>query len=467
MLRRILDSPWLYFTLAGVLLIVAVLSQLDIRFAPRKTGSIDDLARLRQRKDVNVVWVLIDTLRADHLSGYGYGRATSPVMDDLAKEGVCFTHVEAQSSWTKTSMASLWTGLWPIQTGILRWDDSISNNAKLPAQALKQAGFRTAGIYRNGWVSTQFGFGQGFDIYYRPSTNATPARFENHSPSAHPLKGSDADVTESVAEFLRSYGRERFLLYLHMMDVHQYAYDVSTPVYGTGYMDSYDSAINWVDHNIGVITKTLDDARLLDRTLIVISSDHGEAFREHGYDGHGRTLYSETTQVPLILSLPFLLPKGVVVNEMVRNVDVWPTILDLLGLPPIEGTEGRSLLPLIESAGRGQATPPDPLPAAFAQLDRTWGVTDHKPNPIVSVTKEGWKLVHGLTGSAPDELYDENKDPGDRKNVVKDEPAALAELQPLLSQYLALTVGPSAAPKKVEVDKAMLDQLKALGYLVQ
>ncbi|HTF35297.1 MAG TPA: sulfatase [Myxococcota bacterium] len=465
MLRRILDSPWLYFTLAALLLIAAILSQLEIRLPPRHAGTIDDIARLRERKDLNVVWVVIDTLRADHLSGYGYARSTSPVMDRLAGEGVSFTHVEAQSTWTKTSMASLWTSLWPIQTGILRWDQSLAEKVKMPAEALKDAGFRTAGIYRNGWLGTKFGFGQGFDTYYRPSTDIKPGGFERHNPSAHPLKGSDGDITESVFEFLRGYGRERFFLYLHLMDVHQYAYDVSTPVYGTAYMDSYDSAINWVDHNLGVIEKALDDAKLLDRTVLVISSDHGEAFREHGFDGHARTLYSETTRVPLIVSFPFLLPKGVVVNEQVRNLDVWPTIFDLLGLPPIEGAVGRSLLPLVEAAGRGQ-TVPDPPPPAFAHLDRTWGSIEQKPAPIVSVKKAGWKLIHSMNSKEPEELYDENKDPGDRKNVANEEGAARAELEPLISQYLALPLGPGGTPTKVEVDKDQLEQLRALGYIV-
>jgi choline-sulfatase len=467
MLRRILDSPLLYFTLAGLLLIVAIFSQIELRLAPRPAGKIDEVARLRERKDLNVVWVVIDTLRADHLSGYGYGRSTSPIMDRLAGEGVRFTEVEAQSTWTKSSMASLWTSLWPIQTGILRWNESLPDEAKMPAAALKDAGFRTAGIYRNGWLQPKFGFGQGFDTYYRPGANATPARVQRHNPSAYPLKGSDADVTQSVFEFLRSYGRERFFLYLHMMDVHQYAYDVSTPTYGTEYMDYYDSAINWVDHNVGVVAKALDEARLLDRTVIVISADHGESFGEHGQGllGHAKALYSETTHVPLILSLPFSLPKGVVVNEPVRNVDIWPTIFDLLGLPPIE-SPGRSLLPLIEAVGHGQAPPPEP-PPAFAHLDRSWGAAEHEPNPVVSVKKAGWKLIHWVNGSGPEELYDENKDPGDKQNVAKEQRAALAKLEPLVSEYLAQPLGPAGNPRKIEVNKEELEQLRALGYIVK
>jgi glucan phosphoethanolaminetransferase (alkaline phosphatase superfamily) len=132
LLRRLLDSPRTYFTLAALLAISAIASQFSIHVPSRPVGTIDDLAELRNRR-LNVVFVVIDTLRADRLSAYAYARKTSPVLDDLAQGGVRFARVEAQSSWTKTSMASLWTGLFPIRTGMLRSNHGLPEEATLPA----------------------------------------------------------------------------------------------------------------------------------------------------------------------------------------------------------------------------------------------------------------------------------------------------------------------------------------------
>lgn len=466
MLKRILDSPWLYFGLAALLVLVGLWTQIEVRLPSRPTGTASDLATLREREDLNVVFILIDTLRDDHLGSYGYERPTSPFMDQLAATGIRFANVQAQSTWTKTSMASLWTALWPVSTGIMRWDQALPDGARMPAEVFQERGYQTGGIYRNGWLAPKFGFAQGFANYYKPSARATPARFQQHNPSAHALQGSDADVTESAIEFLRSYGHERFFLYLHYMDVHQYAYDANTPVFGTSYVDAYDSAIAWVDHNIAILFQTLEKQGLLGETLVVIASDHGEAFGEHGFEGHARTLYNVTTRVPLIVSLPFTLDQGIVVEELVANADVFPTLFELMGLPPIEGAQGRSLVPAIEAAARGEG-PVEPGRPAFGHLDRTWGATERPPDPIVSVVSDGWKLIHAVEGDDPEKLFDEKRDPGEQHNLADQAAEPLARLEPMVSQYLALPMASWGGPNEVEIDDAQLEQLRALGYVVE
>ncbi len=146
MWRRILDSPWLYFGGAGVLLLVAVLSQVEIRMPVRPVGTIEQIQTLRERDDVNVVFVLIDTLRADRLHAYGYERETSTYMDWLASTGVRFDRCVSQSTWTKSSMASLWTGTYPAVNGVLRWPHSLPESVDMPAEILRSAGFTTAGV---------------------------------------------------------------------------------------------------------------------------------------------------------------------------------------------------------------------------------------------------------------------------------------------------------------------------------
>ncbi|MBW2387823.1 MAG: sulfatase-like hydrolase/transferase, partial [Deltaproteobacteria bacterium] len=134
----------------------------------RPVGSIEDVAKLRDRDDLNVLFILIDTLRSDRLGSYGYSRDTSPFLDRLADTGVRFGRHLSQSSWTKASMTSLWSSVYPWRTGVTRFDHIIPEDAELAAETLQRAGFRTVGIWRNGWVSPSFGFQQGFDVYSRP-----------------------------------------------------------------------------------------------------------------------------------------------------------------------------------------------------------------------------------------------------------------------------------------------------------
>ena len=126
MIKRIIDSSWFYFVLAGVLLVAGILSQLDLRIPSRSVAEPSEILALSERDDLNVVFILIDTLRADHLGAWGYGRNTSPVMDGLANYGIRFASVESQSSWTKCSMASLWLGANPQQTGVIRFSRGAS-----------------------------------------------------------------------------------------------------------------------------------------------------------------------------------------------------------------------------------------------------------------------------------------------------------------------------------------------------
>ena len=134
MLRKLLDSPWPYFAGAALLVVLAIASQFQIAGPSRPKGSAEEIATLRDRKDLNVVFLVVDTLRADRLGAYGYARPTSPEIDALARSGILFRHVYSQSSWTKTSMASLWTGTYPAHNGILRYDHALPDEAVLPGR---------------------------------------------------------------------------------------------------------------------------------------------------------------------------------------------------------------------------------------------------------------------------------------------------------------------------------------------
>jgi arylsulfatase A-like enzyme len=471
-LRRLLDSPSTYFTLAGILFVVLLMTQFEIRPAPRDAGKIEDIGTIAKRDDVNLLFIVIDTLRADRLHVYGYPRETSPVMDQLAETGIRFNRVISQSSWTKASMASMWTSTWPQRNGILRWSHSLPPEATLPPEVFQKAGFQTAGIWRNGWVAPNFGFGQGFATYIRPQASAAvPEQFQKHTPSSGALVGTDEDATDAALEFLRGYGHKRFFLYLHYMDVHQYAYDEQSARFGTSYSDVYDNSINWVDRNIGAVVKALQDRNLQRKTVVVVASDHGEAFREHGYEGHAKMLYREVAEVPLIISLPFVLQPGVVVPDTVANVDIWPTIMDLFGLPPIDGVDGQSLLPLVTAAAKGEKSNFDR--PAFAQIDRTWGRPQSTPDPIVAITRGTIRAIEPTTPSkrVAAELYDHVNDPWEKDNIAATDANGdrhlPPDLQKLVDDYLALPQVAWGKPTEVNLNEMELNQLRALGYVIK
>jgi arylsulfatase A-like enzyme len=269
----------------------------------------------------------------------------------------------------------------------------------------------------------------------------------------------------SAIEFLRSHPDERWFLYLHLMDVHQYVYDEESALFGTAYSDLYDNSIRWVDRVLARLVREIDARGLREKTLIVVAADHGEAFGEHGREGHARDVYGEVTTTPFVLSLPFRLEPGIVVEAPSENVDLWPTLLDLLGLPPLEGADGRSRLPEILAAAQGLPAPARDG-ARFAHIDQAWGRTREPPRPMVAVSEGTYRLIHRSPGG-PGELYDRSADPSEQVDVAAEQPEVLARLEALADEYLLRPPAPWQSASEVELDESELEQLRALGYAIE
>jgi arylsulfatase A-like enzyme len=254
-----------------------------------------------------------------------------------------------------------------------------------------------------------------------------------------------------------------------MMDVHQYVYSPEEALYGTSYLDIYDNSIRWTDGLIGHLLDELEERGLRDNTLIVFASDHGEAFGDHGSEGHARDVYAEVTTTPFILSLPFRLDPGIVVDSRTANVDLWPTVLELVGMSPLEETDGRTRVADILAAGRGTSAPtPDGPESTFAMLDQSWGRDQQPPLPLIAVHREDWRLIHSAARPAQPELFDKRTDPAEQNNVAGENPEVVELLKAVVEKHLDAPPPPwGDASETIELDDMQMNQLRALGYGVQ
>jgi arylsulfatase A-like enzyme len=206
----------------------------------------------------------------------------------------------------------------------------------------------------------------------------------------------------------------------------------------------------------------MDELDLLEKSIVVVASDHGEAFREHGREGHAFDVYVEATRVPLVFMLPSRLSEPLVVDAVVRNVDIWPTLLDLVGLPPLPETDGVSLLPLMEATGRGETLETE---KSIAYIDQTWGLLERDPNPLVALRGDGKRLLFRPATPEAMEVYDVANDPGEQRNLLNAKPDWVepfrAEIESRLEQPI-----PWGETIEVEVDDMKRGQLRALGYVI-
>src|SRR5262249_47736228 len=169
--------------------------------------------------------------------------------------------------------------------GVRRWGDVLPGEARMAAEVFRDAGFHTAGIWRNGWVEGYFGFDQGFDLYTRAAGRGPGPEMRRRNPTLL-TNGTDMDAVEAASEFLRINGRERWFLYLHLMDVHEYTYDENSAQFGSDYVDIYDNAVLHVNQVLDALMRVLYSDGYLANTLFIVAADHGEAFGERNSEGH-------------------------------------------------------------------------------------------------------------------------------------------------------------------------------------
>jgi choline-sulfatase len=403
------------------------------------------LTRLRPAPgEVNLVFVTLDTLRADRLGCYGFQAVSTPVIDGLAGDGVLFEQVTATVPLTFPAHASIFTGRIPPHHGVR--DNGgffLEDSETTLAERLGQAGYAT-GAFVAAWVlESRWGLSQGFDRY---SDRFDLSQYKVLSLGTVQKTGDE--VMNDALAWLETVKRRKFFAWVHLYDPHA-PYEPPEP-YRSRYPDQpYLGEVAYTDHVVGRLVEWLNGNDLMGRTIVVVTGDHGESLAEHGESTHGYFIYDSTTRVPLVVRTPWGLRGRS--RTQVAQVDLMPTVLDLLGLAPQEDIDGRSV-------ARALFDPAADL--GHVAYSETYYPRYHF----------GWQHLRGMRDGkqqfieAPQpELYDLEKDPGEAENVYKAF-SRRAEALRLAMERLA-RAPERAAPERKGLDPETLQRLAALGYV--
>jgi len=375
------------------------------------------------------------------------GVARTPQLDALADRGVRFAHATVQVPLTLPSHACIMTGAYPEVHGLRDMGGfTLSKNHPTLASVAQAAEFRTAAFVGSRVLSRRFGLSNGFETY---DDNMGSQTEEDKLPGVFPERRADL-VTDRALAWLQRARSNRFFLWVHYYDPHA-PYDPPEPYKHAYSSDRYSGEIAYTDEQIGRLVAGIERLGLTPRTLIVAMADHGESLGEHGELTHGVFLYESTTRVPLIMAGPGV-PAGKVIEEQARSIDVMPTVLDFLNLPPGNEVQGVSLRPLIEQGRKVRSN--------YAYLETLYPRTYMGWSELRAMRTDTWKLI-----VAPHpELYHLGRDPRENTNVIARYPAEADELQKKIWEV----VGENNKQEKVTgspVDQQTRQELESLGYV--
>jgi arylsulfatase A-like enzyme len=406
-----------------------------------------------KKKNYNIVLIVIDTLRSDHLPFYGYKKNTAPFLWELSKQSTVFENAFSTSSWTSPGTASIFTSLYPYQHGVLMGLLAIRNAQKIDpnvtinripeeittiTEVLKKEGYETYGVADNLNIDKRQGFTQGFDRFrtfmYRqaPKVNETVKKWKNKLEKAG-----------------------KYFLYLHYMEPHA-PYHPREPWYKKfedrklNRISAYDSEINYVDQHIKELFQLFQWEK---NTLVIVTSDHGEGLWDHGLMAHGKTLFREEIQVPLMIYLPGKKEgKRIAVN--VSTIDILPTVRDVIGLDRDDNNEGVSLLPLMEGR-KTDLEKRDIFSYLWVKMQDTleWKSTIYKK----------WHFIIKL----PDvrHLFSLLKDQKETDNLYQAGKKTAIELEKRFEEFMAKSKKYKQKSSTIKLDKKKTDKLKSLGYV--
>ncbi|MBN2564813.1 MAG: sulfatase-like hydrolase/transferase [Candidatus Eisenbacteria bacterium] len=499
--------------------IVAVLIAIGLAPAPES----DQLAvSVGEHTDgVNVLFLVQDALRADHLGCYGYERPTSANLDRMASEGVLFLNAYAQGSRTKETTASMVTSRYASSHGVCDFSSVLPPSSPGMMQLAREAGYRTAVLSANALVSPTFGFGRGVGYFYCEAPSAAGRtlvletarklalrlRLLRWLPNAlrsldvllpmpnqtYPYEGGDPNVMNAAfLSWLDEEPEGDFFAYLHYMDSHapytspppyDTMYDpdytgeamISIPIFpgtmlpfeeGTPLPDDkcrnlvahYDGAITYFDSAIGKLLEELDHRGLTEKTLVVVVADHGEEFFDHRGWGHGQSVYNELINVPLIMRMPGVLPGGMVARTTIRQIDLLPTMLGAAGVEKTLEASDFDGVNLWDFLVSGRDDWPEP--AVMAEVF-------HGEHQFSRAYKTGTdKLIHAKSTEGEHfMLFDLAADPGETLDVAARNPDLTESLAAQLDNLVSEATSRRLESGTTTIDEGTKERLRALGYI--
>ena len=439
----------------------------------------------------NLLIVLVDTLRPDHLGCYGYGRDTSPGVDSLASRGALFESCIATSDYTQASTASLFTGLYPLAHGYVNSDYTLDSANQTLAEVLAESGYATGAFIANGLAGRKYGMEQGFETHFEKNRALAP------------------ELVDQAIDFVHTRRSQPFFAYMHFMDVHDphrtpaplgnryappggFAQDMqdtlllehhhaaawwgaaqgwwdsdqerqATEEYFSAYGRTYDAAIRYWDGELGRLVQALSEAGAADNTILVITADHGEQLMEHGFFGHANSGYEVGLRVPLIICDPrATATAGVRVATGVSLLDLMPTVLARLGVPAPEGLQGVDRWALTAGGGATDPAAGD----GFVYTEGTFFANRPFHTLIQTGRLGGWKLILDRLRDTK-ELYHLDTDPGEERDQFSEQPEQVQKLWELTrAQYETnrSRMGQLRDGAR-ERDAEKLRELTALGYV--
>lgn len=484
-----------------------------VRDLPALNPRVTDQAPTPERP--NIVLISIDALRADRLGVYGNDPAVSPRIDALARRGMVFWQAVAQGSSTVPSVTSFLTSLYPTEAGTITGQKWLLDEQRVTlAEVLQVAGYRTQAFVTNGHLVAAKGYAQGFDGYVAPEpgrsygldrlraeTLVAGLACRRETPVCDlfdrgyrllfdrllVMEDEGGRVNDLARRFIRLHGDEQFFLWLHYMEPHAAyrptqafggmpasvsagreeflrAWQPSNKTYPTVLRDEdvtallalYDGEVLDVDGWVGGIWAEIEARGLADRTLLVITADHGDEFGEHGDYGHGHTTYQELLRVPLIVAGPQVAEPGRVVETPVPLLDLLPTLLEVAGAPLPDPIRGQSLLPVLRGGEPAERAIYSESPARRTSYDDK------------ALRLGDYKLVYNVKLDRA-ELYDLAADPAEQRDLAAAEPERAATMRSQLRAWTAAALEtwaalPRSGSSSGALDAALEEALRQIGY---
>ncbi|MBI5184936.1 MAG: sulfatase [Nitrospinae bacterium] len=427
----------------------------------KESGRKEESKKDKITKLPNIIIYLADALRADHIGCYGYEKMTSPHIDEFALDGILFENAVSQAGWTQPAVASIFTGLYPSSHRVTNIKNALNENFTTMAELLKEKGYITGAFIKNPLVSQEVGFSQGFDTF----------RLVKHA--------ERENLTQLAADWVANSGSSPFFLYVHALNPHEpydppktfyekFAVDYSGKVNGKvstlkalkngkwpekvteadiEYLISlYDAEIAHADDAFGRFMDALKKQGMHQDSLIIFMADHGEEFYDHGSFSHGQSLYSELTHIPLILKLPGNSNRGKRASGIARQIDIIPTVMDIIGSPTSLG-DGQSLTGQLEDT---------------ASNANVLGISEQGALRS-AVIYNGYKLIK--TRGEKFEFYNLLTDPREKNNIFGADEVMEGYLGQALFKRQMLFQEATKQEKNVELSKDLKKQMKSLGYL--